>query len=89
MNILFTKAFDAEFEALSRPLQEKSRKTLDTFLRCYESRRFPKGLRIHKCGPFLSLSVTMQYRIFVLPVEGGLSFVFIGSHNDADRYLKK
>lgn len=89
MNILFTKSFDSGFRALSRPVQEKSRKAIDSFLKSYESHRFPKGLRIHKCGLFLSISVTMQYRIFVFPVPGGFNFVFIGDHDDADRYLKK
>lgn len=88
MDILFTNAFDREFKALPRPVQEKSRKAVDTFLTCYETRRYPKGLRIHKCGPFLSISVTLQYRIFVLPITGGLSFVFVGDHEDADRYLR-
>lgn len=74
---------------LPRPIQEKSRKSIDQFLSCYERRAFPKGLRIHKCGPFLSISVSMQYRIFVHPVAGGLRFVFIGDHEDADRYLRK
>jgi hypothetical protein len=89
VNILFTKGFDLGFKALPRELQEKSRKTIDSFLRRYEARRFPKGLRIHKCGPFLSISVTMQYRIFVLPIPNGLRLVFIGDHEDADRYLRK
>lgn len=89
MNILFTKAFDGGFQVLPRPLQEKSRKAIDSFLSCYETHRFPKGLRIHKYGPFLSISVTIQHRIFVLPMPGGFNFVFIGDHDDADRYLKK
>ena len=89
MNIEFTKSFDDGFAALPMTLQEKSRKAIDDFLAAYESRRFPKGLRIHKCGPFISLSVTMRYRIFVSPIVAGVRFVFIGDHEDADRYLKR
>ena len=89
MNIEFTKGFDKGFQGLSGTIQEKSRKVIDSFLQAYESRQFPKGLRIHKCGPFISVSVTMNYRIFVSPVSGGVRFVFIGNHEDADRYLKK
>jgi len=62
---------------------------VETFIDCYLTRQFPKGLRAHKCGPFLSLSVSMNYRIFILPIVGGIKFVFIGDHEDADRYLKR
>ena len=55
----------------------------------YLTRQFPKGLRMHKCGPFLSLSVTMSHRVFVLPISGGIKFVFVGNHEDAERYLKR
>ena len=89
MNIEFTKSFDKGFTGLPGPLQEKSRKAIDLFLQAYELRQFPKGLRIHKCGPFISISVAMNYRIFVSPVTGGVRFVFIGDHEDADRYLRK
>ncbi len=89
MNIEFTKSFDKGFANLSDLLQKKSHKTIDTFLRAYESRQFPKGLRIHKCGPFFSVTIAMNYRIFVYPITDGIRFVFIGNHEDADRYLKK
>ena len=89
MNIEFTRSFDEGFRALPGPVRQKSRKAVDRFLEAYETRRFPKGLRIHKCGPFMSISVTMQYRIFVHPVPNGIRFVFIGGHEDADRYLKR
>ena len=88
MNIEFTKSFDEGYQSLSPAFQEKSRKTIDSFIQAYESRRFPKGLRIHKCGPFLSISVTMKHRIFAFPLAGGIRFVFIGDHEDADHYLK-
>jgi len=89
VDIFFTKSVDDGFRGLPSQLQDKSKRCITAFLECYETHRFPKGLRIHKCGPFLSLSVTMQHRIFVLPVSGGLKFVFIGDHEDANRYLKK
>ena len=88
MNIEFTRSFDRGFKGLPASLQEKSRKAIDAFIESYELRRFPKGLRIHKCGSFLSISVTMNYRIFAYPISGGIRFVFIGDHEDADRYLK-
>ena len=88
MNIEVTKNFEDGFAALPEPLREKSRKVIDSFIRSFESRRYPKGLRIHKCGPFISLSVTMKHRIFVSTVAGGVRFVFIGDHEDADRYLR-
>ena len=88
MKVEFTKSFDENFLQLPRDLQEKTKNTIEKFLDCFLNRQFPKGLRVHKCGPFLSLSVTMSHRIFVLPIEGGVRFVFIGDHNDADRYLK-
>ncbi|MFH1800756.1 MAG: hypothetical protein ABH891_07955 [Candidatus Omnitrophota bacterium] len=89
MNIEFTKNFDKEYASLSGPLREKSRKAVDLFLRACESRQFPKGLRLHKCGPFISISVTLSHRIFALPVHGGMRFVFIGDHEATDRYLRK
>jgi hypothetical protein len=89
MNIEFAESFYRGFSKLSVPLQQKSHKTVDRFLQAFESRRFPKGLRVHKCGPFISLSVSMNIRIFVFPVTGGVRFVFIGNHEDADRYLGK
>ena len=88
MNIEFTKTFDEGYRKLAPTLQLKSRKAIDNFIRSYESHRFPKGLRIHKCGPFLSISVTMKHRVFAYPIAGGIRFVFIGDHEDADRYLK-
>ncbi len=89
MNVEFTKNFDEGFGALPELLREKSRKTIDLFLRSCESRRYPKGLRIHRCGPFISLSVTLKHRIFVSTIAGGVRFVFIGDYGDADRYLKR
>jgi hypothetical protein len=89
VNIEFTKSFDEGFAALPALLREKSRKAIDSFLSSFESRRYPKGLRIHKCGPFISLSVTMKHRIFVASIPKGVRFVFIGDHEDADRYLRK
>lgn len=89
MNIEFTKSFDKGFASLSGPLQKKARKAIDLFLRAFESRQFPKGLRVHKCGPFISLSASMDIRIFVFPISGGVRFVFVGDHEDADRYLRK
>jgi len=87
--IEFTKSFDREFAGLSPDLQTKSRQTIEKFINCYTSKQFPKGLRVHKCGPFLSLSVSMSRRIFVSPIPGGIKFVFVGDHEDADRYLKQ
>jgi len=89
MIVEFTRSFDTGFSNLPSELQVKSRRTIETFLDCYVSKRFPKGLRVHKCGPFLSLSVSMRHRIFVFPISGGLKFVFIGDHQDADAYLKR
>lgn len=89
MKIESTKSFDREFASLSDALQTQSRKAIDLFLRAFESRQFPKGLRIHKCGPFISLSVTMDHRIFVSAIPGGIRFVFIGDHEAAERYLRK
>jgi hypothetical protein len=88
MNIEFTRSFDQAYEDLPQTLQLKCRKAIDQFIQSYESRQFPKGLRIHKCGPFLSISVTMKHRIFAYPITGGIRFVFIGDHEDANRYLK-
>lgn len=88
MNIEFTKGFDRGYKSLSPTLQLKGKEAIDQFIHSYESHRFPKGLRIHKCGPFLSISVTMKHRIFAFPIPGGIRFVFIGDHDDADRYLK-
>ena len=87
MIIEFTKSFDEGYQSLPPTLQLKSRQAIDSFICSYESRQFPKGLRIHKCGPFLSISVTMKHHIFVFPIMGGIRFVFIGDHEDADRYL--
>ena len=88
MNIEFTKGFDAGYSRLPQMLQIKSRKAIDQFIRSYETRQFPEGLRIHKCGPFLSISIIMKHRVFACPIAGGIRFVFIGDHEDADRYLK-
>lgn len=89
MNIESTKRFDKEFASLPEMLQKKSRKAMETFLNAFESRQFPKGLRIHKCGPFFSISVTLNHRIFMSPIAGGIRFVFVGDHDDANRYLRK
>ena len=88
MNIEFTKSFDEGYASLPKILRIKSRAAIDRFISSFESRQFPKGLRIHKCGPFLSISVTMNHRVFACPIEGGIRFVFIGDHEDADRYLR-
>ena len=89
MIVEFAKSFDTNFYRLSRELQIKARQTVSRFINCYQHRRFPKALRVHKCGPFLSLSISMSHRIFVLPITGGVKFVFVGDHDDADRYLTK
>ena len=89
MNVEFTKSFDSQFSSLSEDLQSKAQNAIERFIDCYQSRQFPKGLRVHKCGPFVSLSITMNYRIFILPIQKGIQFVFIGDHQDADRYLRR
>lgn len=89
MIVQYTKSFDRSYAALPKYLRDASKETIALFLKHYASRDFPKGLRLHKAGPFLSLSVTMNYRIFVSPIPGGLRFVFIGDHKDADNYLKR
>ena len=89
MIVQYTKSFDRNYARLPAFLQEAAQETIDLFLDQYECRNFPKGLRLHKVGPFLSLSLTMNYRIFTLPIAGGVKFVFIGTHKDADTYLKK
>ena len=89
MIVEFTRSFDKGFSRLPAGLQLKSKETIQNFIDCYADRHFPKGLRAHRCGPFLSLSVTMNYRILVLPIEGGIKFVFIGDHKDAENYLKR
>ena len=89
MIVEYTRNFDRGFGRLTADLQRASRGVIEDFLDCYASHRFPKSLRVHKCGPFLSLSVTMKYRIFVLPITGGVKFVFIGDHEDAENYLKR
>ena len=85
----FTKSFNGFFSKLPLEIQEKGRRTIEDFIDGYLARHFPKGMRAHKCGPFLSLSVTMNYRIFVLPISGGVKFVFFGTHEDANHYLKR
>lgn len=89
MNVEFTRSFDRAFTKLPSDLQGESKKVIALFLDHYTRRQFPKGIRAHKCGPFVSLSITMNYRIFVLPIPGGVKFVFIGDHRDAEDYLKK
>lgn len=89
MIIEFTKSFDRQFASLAPDLQTKSRQTIERFIGCYASKQFPKGLRVHKCGPFVNLSVSMNHRIFVLPIPGGVKFVFVGDHEAADRYLRQ
>jgi hypothetical protein len=89
VRVEYTRSFDRQFAALSEPLQTDAVTTIETFLDYYASRQFPKGLRVHKCGRFLSISIHMNYRIFIIPITGGLKFVFVGNHQDADRYLKK
>lgn len=88
MTVEFTKSFDRQYASLPSDLQKRTKETLVFFLDYYASRQFPKSLRIHKCGRFLSLSVTMNYRILLLPIHGGVKFVFVGNHRDAEKYLK-
>ena len=89
MRVEFTKSFDRQYGKLPDELQKTTKEVLSFFLDYYASRQFPKSLRVHKCGRFISLSVTMNYRIFLLPVQGGVKFVFVGNHRDAEDYLKK
>ena len=89
MIVEYTRIFDRNFSDLPEDVQQKSRQTIEVFVDCYTTHRFPKSLRVHKCGPFLSLSVSIRHRIFVLPIAGGVRFAFIGDHEDADNYLKK
>ena len=88
MTVEFTKSFNRQFGKLSDDLQSETQEIIGTFLDYYASRQFPKSLRVHKCGHFLSLSVTMNYRVFALPVRGGVKLVFVGNHRDAEDYLK-
>jgi hypothetical protein len=89
MIVEFTKSFDKQFQALSPDLQDKAKSTIDQFIDAYASRQFPKALRVHKCGSFVSVSISMKHRIFILPILNGIKFVFVGDHQTADNYLKK
>ena len=89
MIVEYTKSFDGQFVNLSIDLQKKARQSIEVFIDCYVHRQFPKGLRVHKCGPFLSLSLTLAHRIFVRPIPGGIKFIFIGNHEDVRRYLRE
>ena len=88
MIVEYSASFDRLFAKLPDPVQEASRQAVREFLQRFTGGAFPKGLRVHKCGPFVSISVDMSYRIFLHPTLGGIRFVFIGNHRDADRYLK-
>lgn len=89
MIVEYARSFDRQYAALSVPLQGEVKDTIALFLDFYASRQFPKSLRVHKCGRFLSLSASMNYRIFVIAITGGVKFVFVGDHRDAENYLKK
>ena len=88
MKVEFSRSFDRQYNGLSSELQKQAKETIEFFLEYYSSRQYPKGLRIHKCGRFLSLTITMNYRVFVIPIPGGVKFVFVGNHRDAQNYLK-
>ncbi len=89
MIVEYSRNFDKNFERLSKELQNDVTDLISFFLDYYASKQFPKSLRVHKCHRFLSLSLTMNYRIFVLPISGGVKFVFVGNHEDAVRYLRR
>ena len=89
MIVEFAKSFDDRYQALPQALQTKCRAAIEEFLNAYQSQKFPKGLRVHKCGPFLSVSFTMRHRIFVYPIRGGIKFAFVGDHQEMERYLKR
>ena len=89
MIVEFTRSFDKHLSRLPNALQEEAKSVIGEFLDCYARSQFPKGLRAHKCGPFISLSVSLNCRIFVSPIAGGVRFVFVGGHQDADDYLKR
>ncbi len=89
MNVEYTRSFDRNFEKLPRAVQTITQGVIGEFLDYYSKKQFPKGLRVHKCGPFVSISVTMNFRIFVSPILGGIRFVFVGNHQDAEDYLKR
>lgn len=89
MRVEFTGNFDKNFSKFDLWLQKLSKKTIEEFIDSYTHKQYPKSLRAHKCGPFLSISITMNYRIYVLPIPDGIRFVFIGDHKDAENYLKR
>ncbi len=89
MIVEYSRNFDKKYERLSKELQSDVDELIAFFLDYYASKQFPKNLRVHKCHRFLSLSLTMNYRVFVLPIFGGVKFVFVGDPDDAVQYLKK
>ena len=89
MIVQYARCFDRQYAGLSAILQKDVDQTVLFFLKYFASRQFPKSLRVHKCGRFLSLTVTMNYRVFVLPIREGVKFVFVGTHKDAENSLKR
>lgn len=89
MRIEYARSFDKNFSSLSHELGWQCRQAIANFLDAYADRVFPNSLRVHRCGPFISLSINMSYRIFVLPIEDGVRFVFVGDHKAAENYLKR
>jgi mRNA-degrading endonuclease YafQ of YafQ-DinJ toxin-antitoxin module len=85
----YTKSFDRNFSKLQGDIQKEVKDIIREFLNFYTRRQFPKSLRAHKCGPFISLSASRDTRVFVSPISSGVRFVFVGNHKDADDYLKR
>ncbi len=88
MIVEYGRSFLKAFDRLPKEYQQDVRDLIELFLDYYASRQYPKGLRVHKCNRFLSLSLSMNYRVFALPVSGGVKFVFVGNHDDAVQFLK-
>ena len=89
MRVQFTATFDRNLAKLRPEVKTLAQERIEDFLESYTRKVFPKSLRVHKCGPFISVSVTMNYRIYILPISDGIRFCFIGDHKDADNYLKR
>ena len=89
MIVEYTRSFDRNYHKLPAELQNNVDDVVAMFLDYYASRQFPKSLRVHKYNHFLSISVTMNYRVFVIAIRGGVKFIFVGNHHDAAEYLKK
>ncbi len=89
MKIEYLSRFDREFEKLDDSNQHAARKAVDAFLDHLQTGTRRQGLGLRRLRQALwEIRVGLRLRVLVELGHDGVTFVFCGTHDGVNRFLR-